>query len=153
MNIVRDRIRFSIISPETVVALLPFLLFYYSPELLDILIKPMKEGVGFGLGAVAIPIGMLAFNYKEGLDLLAPTGAKKVLLEWPDYPALKGRVLATFVWCVIGATCAILAVGMVSMDTHPRLGITLLLAGLLASAASTATMGLARFAIRELIVD
>lgn len=151
MNKFFDIVRLTFISPEIVVALLPFLAIFYFPSLFDVLIKPMKDGIGFGLGAVAIPLGMLAFNYKEGLDLLAPAGGKKILLEWPDYPLLKARVVATFVWCVFGAVSSLLAVWMVAIDAYPRLGITILIAGILASATSTATIGLARFAIREII--
>jgi hypothetical protein len=151
VNKFRDTVRFTIISPEIVIALLPFLIFSYFPSVVDVLIKPMKEGFGFGLGAVAIPLGMLAFNYKEGLDMLAPTGGKKILLDWPDYPQLKARVVASFIWCIFGASGALLAVWMVASDTLPRLGITILIAGILASAVSTATIGLARFAIREVI--
>lgn len=151
MNKFRDTVRFILISPEIVIALFPFLIFSYWPSVVDVLIKPMKEGFGFGLGAVAIPLGMLAFNYKEGLDMLAPTGGKKILLNWPDYPQLKARVVASFIWCTFGALSAFLAVWMVANDAHSRLGITILLAGILASAASTATIGLARFTIREII--
>jgi len=151
MNRFRDTARFILLSPEIICALLPFVVYTYMPALADVLIKQMKDGLGFGLGGVAIPLGMLAFNYKEGLDMLAPTGGRKVLLDWPDYPKLKARVVASFVWCVLGSVSALVAVLMVATDLLPRLAIAILVAGILASAAATATMGLARFAIREII--
>lgn len=151
MNKSVDIVRFTLLSPEVVVALLPLLAFYYCPSILDVLIKPMSEGIGFGLSAAALSLGMLAFNYKEGLDLLAPTGAKKILLDWPDYPQLKARVLGTFVWCICGAISSFLAVWMVATNNNSRLGVAILFSGLLVSAVATATMGLARFAIREVI--
>jgi hypothetical protein len=39
-----DAIRFIILSPEMVAALLPFTIYAYSPGLADILVKPIKEG-------------------------------------------------------------------------------------------------------------
>jgi hypothetical protein len=94
---------------------------------------------------------MLTFNYKEGFDLLSPAGNRKVILEWPDYPMLKSRVIAALAWCTCGAFAGIVAVWMVASDHFPRFAVSLLVAGTLAASASTATIALARFTSRELL--
>lgn len=147
----RDILRLMFVSPELLVWCLPFLLYTFYPSLADVIVKPMKEGIGFGLGGVMIPLGLLGFCYKEGLDLLAPTGAKKIILDWPDYSMIKARVLAIFFWCVLGALLALIAVFMVSTNSQPQLAITILVAGILSSATATATLALARFRMREII--
>lgn len=146
-----DAIRLVAVSPEAVLALIPFAIYAYVPALADVLIKPMKDGIGFGLAAVGIPLAMLAFNYKEGFELLSPSGGRRVLLEWPDYFMLKSRVVAALAWCTIGALGGIVAVWMVANDFLPRLAIAILVAGILAASASTATIALARFTSREIL--
>jgi hypothetical protein len=146
-----DTLRFVVVSPELLLALVPFAIYAYYPALADVLVKPMKEGFVFGLAAAAIPLAMLAFNYKEGFDLLSPSGVRKVLLEWPDYPMLKARVFASFVWCVTGMAAGFVAVWMVAIDSLPRMAVVLLVAGILAASASTATIAITRFKIRELL--
>lgn len=151
MNRFRDTVRFILLSPEIVCTILPLVAYTYCPSLADVLIKPMKDGLSFGLASIAIPLAMLAFNYKEGLDMLAPTGERKLLLDWPDYPHLKARVIASFIWCILGSIFALTAVLMVATDSFPRLAVAILAGGILASAAATATIALARFTIREII--
>lgn len=151
MNRVIDWLRLTLVSPELIGFLLPLVGYSYEPLWMDVLVKPMKDSIGFGIGAVAIPLGMLAFNYKECFDMLSLTGKRKVLIEWPDYGALKRRVLAAFGWCVGGSLCCILAVWLIATDHLPQLGVAIMLGGLLAASASTATIGLARFALREIL--
>lgn len=146
-----DLFQLALVSPEVVAALMPLVAYTYAPNWADILLKPMSEGVGWGLAAAGIPLAMLAFNYKEGFDLLSLSGGKKVLIEWPGYPALKVRILASFAWCLVGAAACFVATWMVASNQRPQLAIVLLLGGLLAAATATATVGLARFRLRELL--
>lgn len=146
-----DAIRLVVVSPEAVMTLIPFAIHAYVPALADVLINPMKDGIGFGLAAVGIPLAMLAFNYKEGFELLSPSGERRVILEWPDYSMLKSRVIAALAWCTIGALGGIVAVWMVANDFLPRLAIAILVAGILAASAATATIALARFTSREIL--
>lgn len=151
MNRLADTLRMIVVSPEMVMAMIPFGIYAYVPRLADVLIKPMKDGVGFGLAAAGLPLAMLAFNYKEGFELLSPSGGHKVLLEWPDYPMLKVRVIAALVWCTSGAIGGVIAVWMVANDSSPQLAIAILIAGILAASAATATIALARFKLREIL--
>lgn len=151
MNRLIDAVRLVVVSPEMLMALIPFGIYAYAPTLADVLIKPMKEGLGFGLAAASLPLAMLAFNYKEGFDLLSPSGGRKVLLEWPDYPRLKARVIAAFAWCSSGALAGVIAVWMVANDFLSQLAIAILIAGILAASVATATIALARFTLREIL--
>lgn len=151
MNRFADVLRLVVVSPEMVMALIPFGIHAYVPSLTDVLIKPMKDGVGFGLAAAGLPLAMLAFNYKEGFELLSPSGGRKVLLEWPDYPMLKARVIAALAWCTGGAIAGVIAVWMAANDFSPQLAIAILIGGIFASCAATATIALARFKLREIL--
>jgi hypothetical protein len=139
------------VSPEMLSALVPLAIYAYEPTWADMLLKPMSDSVGWGLSAAGLSIGMLAFSYKEGFDLLSLSGGRKVLIEWPDYPKLKARVLGAFGWCLIGVFACICATWMVAKAFHPLLGISLLISGVFSAAAATATIALARFSMRELL--
>ena len=146
-----DGIRLSLLSPETVVALLPFVVYLYAPDWASVLVKPMKESLTFGLAAAGLTLGAAVFCYREGGDILEPSGAKAVLLEWPGYFMLKARVVASLAWCVAGIGAALAATWLVASDVAPQLGVTVLVAGVLAAAASAASIALARYRIRELL--
>lgn len=151
MNRTLDFLRLTFISPELLAALLPVGAYAHSPDWAYSLLKPMSDGIGWGLTAGGICFGMLAFNYKECFELLSLSGGKKVLIEWPGYPTLKTRVIAALVWCVCGALVCLGATWMVAENLEPQLGATLLVGGLLAPAVATVTIGLARFRLRELL--
>lgn len=146
-----DFLRLVFFSPELALALLPIAIYIYVPGWADLLLKPMGDGVGWGLSAAGLSLAMLAFNYKEGFELLSLSGGKKVLIEWPDYPQLKMRILVAFVWCLFGAVACFGATWMVVKNLQPLLGITLMVSGLLSAAAATATIALARFSLREIL--
>ena len=151
MNRFVDFVRSVFVSPELLFALVPFAIYAYQPTWADMLLKPMSDSVGWGLSAAGLSIGMLAFSYKEGFDLLSLSGGRKVLIEWPDYPKLKVRVLVAFGWCLMGAIASIVAMWMVAKQFHSLFGITLLISGILSAATATATIALARFSLRELL--
>ena len=151
MNRFADWIRLYLVSPEVVAALMPFVAYTYAPNWADALLKPMAEGLGWGLAAAGLSLAMLGFNYEKGFDLLSLSGGKKILIEWPGYPALKARILASFAWCVIGVVACLVATWMVTSNLRPQLAIVFLLGGLLAAATATATIALARFSLRELL--
>lgn len=131
--------------------LIPFGLYEHVPAVLNLLVKPIRKDILFGFCAVGVTLTMLAFNYREGFKLLAPTGKRRVLLEWPDYRMLKRRVIAALAWCTAGALAGVIAVLMVASDQRPRFAISVLVSGILAASASTATIGLARFRLREIL--
>lgn len=146
-----DLLRSVFVSPELLFALLPLAIYAYEPTWADLLLKPMSDSVGWGLSAAGLSIGMLAFSYEKGFDLLSLSGGRKVLIEWPDYPMLKARILVAFGWCLVGAAACLTSTWMVAKNIHPLLGGTLLISGLIASATASATIGLARFSLRELL--
>jgi hypothetical protein len=146
-----DLLRSVFVSPELFFALLPLAVYAYEPTWADLLLKPMSDSVGWGLSAAGLSIGMLAFSYEKGFDLLSLSGGRKVLIEWPDYPMLKARILVAFGWCLVGAVACLTSTWMVAKNFHPLLGITLLVSGLIAAGTATATIALARFSLRELL--
>ena len=146
-----DSLRSVFVSPELLIALVPVAIYAYEPTWADMLLKPMSDSVDWGLSAAGLSIGMLAFSYKMGFDLLSLSGGRKVLIEWPDYPKLKVRVLVAFGWCLMGAIASIFAMWMVAKECHPLLGVTLLISGIFSAATATATIALARFSLRELL--
>jgi hypothetical protein len=148
-----DFLRLIFISPEVGALLLPFVAYTYVPEWGDVFLKPMIDSVTWGLSAAGMSIGLLVFNYSEGKDLLSPSGGKKLLIAWPGYPALKARWLAALAWCVLGAFACLIATWMVASQLAPRLAITVLTSGIVAAAVSTATVGLARFRLREILAE
>lgn len=151
MRRILDFFRLVFVSPELVLALLPIAIYVYAPDWADMLLKPMGDGVGWGLSAAGLSLAMLAFSYKESFELLSLSGGKKVLIEWPDYPRLKMRILVAFGWCLFGAFACVGATWMVAKNSQPLLGITFMISGLLSAAAATATIALARFSLRELL--
>jgi hypothetical protein len=153
MRRILDFFRLVFVSPELLLALLPIAVYIYSPTWADMLLKPMVEGVGWGLSAAGLSLAMLAFSHKEGFELLSLSGGRKVLIEWPDYPLLKMRIVIAFVWCLLGAFACLIATWMVAKNLQPLLGITLMISGLLSAAGATATIALARFSLRELLQE
>lgn len=151
MNRLTDFLRSMVVSPELMFALAPLAIYAYEPKWADMLLKPMSDSVAWGLSAAGLSIGMLAFSYKEGFDLLSLSGGRKVLIEWPDYSWLKVRVLGAFGWCLIGVFACLCATWMVTNGFHSLLGITLLISGMCSAATATATIALARFSLRELL--
>lgn len=151
MSRILDFARLVFVSPELVLALLPIAIYAYAPDWADIFLKPMGDGLGWGLSAAGLSLAMLTFSYKEGFELLSLSGGKKVLIEWPDYPRLKIRILVAFAWCLLGAFACFCATWMVAKNLQPLLGITFMVSGLLSAAAATATIALARFSLRELL--
>lgn len=130
---------------------MPFLAYLYSPTVGDVLVKSMKESVVFSLGAVGLPLAMLGFNYKESLELLSPVGTRKVLLEWPGYFMLKTRIVIALSWCVVGMFVCLIGVWFVAIDRMPGLAVAIVISGILVACAATATIGLARFRVREIL--
>ncbi len=153
MTRLTDFLRQAFISPELLLALIPFAVYAYQPMWADVLLKPLSDSVAWGLSAAGLSIAMLAFCYRESLELLSLSGGRKVLIEWPDYPKLKARVLIAFGWCLIGTLACICATWMVLKAFHPFLGVTIMIGGLLSAATATATIGLARFTLRELLAE
>ena len=151
MSRVTDFLRLVFVSPELLLLSLPIAIYAYEPMWADMLVKPMTEGVGWGLTAAGLSFAMLGFCYTQGFDLLSLKGARKVLIEWPDYPKLKARILVAFGWCLVGALSCIGATWMVAKAFQPLLGVTIMISGLLSAATATATIAIARFSLRELL--
>ena len=153
MSRLADGLRLALLSPEVIAALGPLALLAYAPDWPSLIVKPMKEGVGFGLTAAGLVLAALAFCYREGGELIDPSGPKAALLEWPHYYMLKARVVASLVWCVLGIGCVLAATWMAAADVTSHAAGALLVYGVLATAAAVGTVALARYRIRELFSE
>jgi hypothetical protein len=153
MSCLTDRLRVVLVSPELVGALTPWALLAYAPDWPSVIAKPMKEGVGFGLAAAGLLLAACAFCYREGGELIDPSGPKAVLLEWPHYHMLKARVVASLGWCVLGMGCVLAATWMAAAAVAPHAAGALLASGVLAAAIAVGTVALARYRIRELFAQ
>lgn len=151
MKQLMDFLRQIFVSLELLFALIPIAIYTYEPLWADMLIRPMRDGIGWGLSAAGISIAMLAFSYKEGFELLSLNGGRKVLIEWPDYPMLKARILVAFGWCLVGVATSLIATWMVAKNYYPFFAVTVLISGLCAAATATSTVALARIRLRELL--
>lgn len=151
MNRLADGLRLALLSPEVVAALAPFALLAFAPDWSSVIERSMKGGVGFGLSAAGLVLAACAFCYKEGGEVIDPTGPRAALLEWPHYYMLKARVVGSLVWCVLGVACVLVATWMVAADVVPHFAGALLVSGVLAPATAVATVALARYRIRELL--
>ena len=145
-----ELLRFTLVSPETVALLIPFLGPVYFPDFVELFRKRIELDLMFSLAASGLAIGMLSLSYSQGAEILAPSGAKKVILDWPDYRGLKARIIVSWLWCVLGASSAIIALYMVSTNRHALWGTSLLLGGILSAATATALVSVARISSREI---
>lgn len=140
-----DTLRLLVISPESLVAVLPAAVHSIWPTWLEALEKSMRDSLAMGLSAAGICVAALAFIYKEGDSILDPKAGRGMLLDWPDYPMLKRRVVAALTWGVIGIGAALVATWMVASGARPQVAPSVLVAGVLVSAAAAATVALARY--------
>lgn len=140
------------ISPEMVAGGLPFVISFYWPEPATFVGQQFASDAKWALATATIPLGLFATTYGFGTDILSPSGAKKVLLSWPEYWKLKMRVVVALGLCLFGFVGGMLGVYLV---LHQNLvwGATIIVAGMLLSASALASVALAKWAIREILPD
>jgi len=145
-----DYFRLALISPELVAALAVVGIFNYWPEPFEFGTVQLSSDVKWSLGAALLPLAMLATCYQMGTDLLSPAGKRTVLLNWPDYPMFKRRIVFTLINCVIGFCLVLLGVFFVA-KAKAVWGTMLIVAGLVSSAISLASIALAKWRAREIL--
>ncbi len=143
-------IRCVLISPEIVGLGIPLVIWSYWPEPAQFFAVHLSRDLKWGLGIVMVPIALLTASYKLGSDLLAPSGARKILLDWPDYWMLKNRVVVTLGFCTFAFVVALIGFYMVAKTESP-LGMSLIVSGSLSASASLATVALAWWRSREVL--
>jgi hypothetical protein len=144
-----DLLRAVFISPEVLTALVPFAVLLYWREPASFFTDHFSSDIKATFGVGVVPLGLMVASYKLGGDILSPQGARRILLDWPDYYMLKNRVVLALIFCGISLGLGIAgAFGVVKYKSI--IGATLIFAGILSSAASLATVAVARWKIREL---
>jgi hypothetical protein len=144
-----DVARATLISPEVIAGLLPFVLLAYWPEPAVFFTEQFGGDIKWALGAATIPAGFFVATYQLGGDVISPHGKRRLILERPDYPMLKTRILLALVVCGFGFLLGLVGLYILGKYNLP-IGTTLIVSGLLSSATSLATVGLAKWKIREL---
>jgi len=145
-----DYARLVFISPELLAIAIVVVFFAYFPEPFEFLTRQLASDVKWGLGAAALPLGMLGACYKIGTELLSPQGKRLLLLDWPDYPYLTRRVVFTLVACFFGFILVVSGLYLVA-KYKLAIGTMLIAAGVSSSAAALATIALAKWRARELL--
>ncbi len=150
MNRLIDIIRSVLISPEMLCLVLPIGIWTYWPGPFQFVTTQIYEDFKWGVGAALVPAGFFASSYNLGTDVLSPHGARKALLEWPDYWMLKNRVVMAVIFCGGAVFVVFLALYLIA-ESKASLGAALLLSGWLSAFAALCSVGLARWKIREIL--
>lgn len=150
MNRPIDIIRSALISPEMLCLILPIGIWTYWPAPFQFVTTQVYADFKWGVGAALVPAGFFATSYKLGTDVLSPHGARKVLLEWPDYWMLKNRVIMAVIFCGF-AVCVVFFSLYLIAESKTSLGAALLFSSWLSAFSALCSVGLARWKIREIL--
>ena len=88
-------------------------------------------------------------SYQIGGEIISPQGARRILLDWPDYPLLKNRVVLALAFCAVALVLG-LAGAFIVAKYKAAVGATLIFSAILASAVSLASVALAKWKVREM---
>jgi len=144
-----DVLRAAFISPELFMAAVPFAVVSYWREPASLFIEHFSADVKSTFAVGLVPLGLLVATYKLGDDILSPAGVRRILLDWSHYYMLKNRVILALAFCGLGLGFGLAgAFGVAKYKSV--VGATFIFAGILSSATSLGTVGLARWRIREL---
>jgi hypothetical protein len=150
MNRLFDVLRATFISPEMFCLLLPLGIWMYWPGPFHFVTAQVYGDFKWGLSAALVPAGFFASSYKLGTDVLSPQGARKILLEWPEYWMLKHRVVLALIFCAWAVVIVFIALYLIAQD-RASIGAALLLSGWLSGVAALCSVGLARWKVREIL--
>lgn len=151
MNRALDLIRYTFISPEVLGLAVVLAVYAFFPEIFGFPLKLLSDGQSVGLGAAGVSVACLAFCFQRGFEMLDPSGAGSVIMEWPGYPMLKGRVVAAMAWCVFAVAGSLVAMWLAAVDHGASAAGAILVAALLTAVVSVASIALASMRIRELL--
>ncbi|MCE2723604.1 MAG: hypothetical protein ACK5YU_00710 [Burkholderiales bacterium] len=145
-----DYLRLLLVSPELLTLVAMAGLFVWLPEPFELVTSLIVSDIRWAVGAAGMPLGLLAISYTFSTDLLSPQGKRLLLLDWPDYPMLKRRVLFTLGACSLGFLLVVAGLFLVAKHKLSE-GTALIAAGISCSAVSLATIALAKWSARELL--
>lgn len=137
------------ISPEMVLILLPFALMPYA-SFLDNIASMLVDKKYELFVAAAYPFAVLLYALTQAGSLIAPTGKRAVLLDWPGYGELKSTIYIAV--ALILTSLSVSLWGYVDFVLHGgRFGIIAIAAGGLSSSVGAFTVLLAHWKSRELL--
>lgn len=142
-------LRTFLISPEIIALLLPFALMPHASFLDEI--SSMLATKKYELFAASVyPFAVLLYALSQAGSVISPSGRRRVLIDWPGYPELKGTIYVSI--ALILTAFAVSIFGYVDFVIHGgRLGIVAIAAGGISSSVSAFTLTLAHWTTRELL--
>lgn len=151
MKTIVEYARVYLISPEVATVLAAAAILVVKPTVLEALGRTLLSG-GTGLDTALFfaPFALAMLSYKWGDDILNPPD-KAALIEWPDYWRLRLRVWASLAFAALGITAWVIGFLMLTLSQAHAIAACLIVAsgGLLL--VSTATVGVARLMIKEIL--
>ena len=145
-----DYLRFVLISPELLVALLIAAAAVIRPDLFVFFSQfVLSTDATIVVALVGVPIFLLAASYKIG-DMILTSAAKNGLVKWDGYWRLKHRVY--FSWILSGLNVPLTYFAwFLTHQGHSLLGTTLILGGWGVSGVSTMTLAVAKISMGDVI--
>lgn len=152
---IKDTLRFIIISPELVFVLLAFGILSFFPEVSNLIasfvFNKSMQWENY-LTLFGIPIMLLISVYKMGDELQNPSSNenRKLLKEWPHYWMIKNRVIFSLIVSLLGVIGTLIAwVYAIKVDAYLAMKVILILwSGMLGSFLSLAY---ARLTIKDIL--
>ena len=146
-----EGMRVYILSPELAAIVATFAVNQAWPAFFEMLgqtVKSSATGIEAGLFFAILAPALLTYKWSD--DILNPSD-KTVLTGWPEYWRLKNRVWASLVFCGVAAVCWMGGILAISMNGSVRWGAASLVVGGLVALICTATVGIARLMIKEVL--
>lgn len=142
--------RVFLISPEMVVAGLPFLASFYMPSLFNSVAGIMLADLKWSFGIVVVTVAVSVFCLSQVGDILSPKGRREIILDWPDYPALKLTIYVALFQLFISVIYSL--VGFVGLVVNKwQLGAAFMFSGVLQASVTSITLFFALWRSRELL--
>ena len=148
-----DVLRLTFVSPELLAIFAALALSFFAKDVVQFLADLFTNDSKTALAAAFAPAIPLIGCYKVGTKVLAPKGKHKLLLEWPDYPMFKSRIIAACAWCMLALIATVIGVIYCMMHKGSSLGATLVIAGLFVSATCTVSVHLAQWNFKEILKE
>lgn len=148
-----DILRLTIVSPELLAIFAAVAISLLAEDLVQFLAALFANDSKTALAAAFAPVIPLVGCYKVGTKVLAPKGKHKLLLDWPDYPMLKSRIIAACAWCLVATIATVIGVIYCMMHKGSTLGASLVIAGLFVSATCAVSVHLAQWNFKEILKE
>lgn len=151
MKKIKDAIRFVVVSPEVLSALLVMLIAYKWPEVINFFVKFVTVTDTSSMAIiVGVPLAMLIGGYKLGFDVLNPPEYKRALKLWPGYWMMKNRIIFSWLLGTMGLLGTIVAYFLANNGSK-FLGTLLIAISWVVAASSVACIAYAKMTLNDVL--